>query len=293
MKHTCCFESRFYRGCILLAVLLTAGISAQLGIASMESPVERPSPILPLLSNPSENLQSTSFRLTSALGTQTLPVEQSEIPAVQSPQKPLNLEPIKSPTKAFLYSAIVPGSGQLYIGAKRGYLQIAAEVGLLAAYFITRSNAQSLREDYRAHVRDHVIFEGPTKFDDWDPIEDFEHATLFDNWHNVYTDNNGEPLERVGKWYWEDRKAFKDDERKIHDSPQRIVALDMRMDANDKFQLAKTFLGIAILNHLVSAIDARIAAKSYNKKHGSLGLDLQTNFSRHNIQSQLVLQKQF
>ena len=293
MEHTRCFEARFYRGCILLAVLLTAGISVQLGIASMESPVERPTPILPILGNPSENLQSTSFRLTSALGTQTLPAKQSEMPAVQSPQKPLNLEPIKSPTKAFLYSAIVPGSGQLYIGAKRGYLQIAAEVGLLAAYFITRSNAQSLREDYREQVRDHVIFEGPTKFDDWDPIEDFEHATLFDNWHNVYTDNNGEPLERVGKWYWEDRKAFKDDERKIHDSPQRIVALDMRMDANDKFQLAKTFLGIAILNHFVSAIDARIAAKSYNKKHGSLGLDLQTNFSRHNIQSQLVLQKRF
>ena len=293
MKHTCRFESRFCRCWILLIILFITGIPAQMGIASKEATVEHTSPILPLLDNSSENLQTTSFRLTSALGTQTLPAEQSEIPVVQSPQKPLNLEPIKSPTKAFLYSAIVPGSGQLYIGAKRGYLQIAAEVGLLAAYFITHSNAQSLREDYREHVRDHVIFEGPTKFDDWDPIEDFEHATLFDNWHNVYTDNNGEPLERVGKWYWEDRKAFKDDERKIHDSPQRIAALDMRMDANDKFQLAKTFLGIAILNHFVSAIDARIAAKSYNKKHGSLGLDLQTNFSGNNIHSQLVLQKRF
>ena len=67
----------------------------------------------------------------------------------------------------------------------------------------------------------------------------------------------------------------------------------MRMDANDKFQLAKTFLGIAILNHVVSAIDARIAAKSYNKKHSSLGLALQTSFSPQNIQSQLVLQKRF
>ena len=294
MKHTCCFESQFYRGWILLLVLLGIGISAQMGLASKGPGVEQPPQILPLSEKSSENFRGSSFRLISALGMQTLPTEQSEIPAVEGRQEPLNLEPTKSPTKAFLYSALVPGSGQLYIGAKRGYLQIAAEVGLLAAYFITRSNAQSLREDYREHVRDHVIPEGPTKFDAWDPIEDYEHATQFDNWRNIYMmENNGEPLERVGKWYWEDRKAFKDEERKTHNSPQREVAFQLRMDANDKFQLAKTFLGIAILNHVVSAIDARIAAKSYNKKHRPLGLDLQTSFSPHSVQSRLVLQKRF
>lgn len=289
MKHTCCFESRCYRGWILLVMLFSIEISMQMGLASKESTVQSSSQRFPL----SEKFWGTSFRLTSATGAQILPAKQSEIPSIEGQQSALNLEPMKSPTKAFLYSALVPGSGQLYIGAKRGYLQIAAEVGLLAAYFITRSSAQDLREDYREHVRQHVIFEGPTKFDDWDPIEDFEHATLFDNWHNVYTDNNGEPLERVGKWYWADRKAFKDEKREKPDSPQREVAYQLRMDANDKFQSAKTFLGIAILNHVVSAIDARIAAKNYNRKQSSLGLDLQTNISPHSVESRLVLQKRF
>lgn len=289
MKHTSCFESRFYRGWILLVVLLSIGISAQMGIASKGADVEQNSKILPL----SEKSLGSSFRLISALGTQTLPTEQSEILAIKEHPEPLNPEPTKSPTKAFLYSALVPGSGQLYIGARRGYLQIAAEVGFLAAYFIIRSNAQNLREDYREHVRNYVIFEGPTRFDDWDPIEDFEHATIFDNWHNVYTDNNGEPLERVGKWYWEDRKAFKDETREKADSPQRQVAYELRMEANDKFQLAKTFLGVALLNHVVSAVDARIAAKSYNKKHRSFELDLQTRVSPYNVQGLLVLQKRF
>ena len=284
MKHT---------AWILLVVLIATGIPGQVGIASKEPVIEQNYKILSLSEKSSENLRGASFRLISALGTQTLPTEQSEMPAIEDRQRPLNIEPKKSPTKAFLYSALVPGAGQLYTGAKRGYLQIAAEVGLLAAYFIIRSDAQSIREDYREHVRNHVDFEGPTKIHQWDPIEDFEHATLFDNWHNVYTDNNGEPLERVGKWYWEDRKAFKDEERKKHDSPQREVARKLRMDANDKFQLAKTFLGIAILNHVVSAVDARIAAKSYNKKHSSFGLDLQTTLSSYGIQSQLVLQKRF
>ena len=285
MKHICW---------ILFVMFFGIEISAQMAIASKRSAAECSFQVLPSLDKPSETFQGTSFRLASAMSAQTLPTEQSKIPAIEGHQEQLNLERTKSPTKAFLYSALVPGSGQLYIGAKRGYLQIAAEIGLLTAYFITRSNAQSLREDYRQHVRDHVVPEGPTKFDDWDPIEDFEHATLFDNWRNIYMmDGTGEPLERVGKWYWEDRRAFKDEERKDHDSPLREAALQMRMDANDKFQLAKTFLGIALLNHVVSAIDARIAAKSYNKKHSSFGLDLQTTLSPYDVQSQLVLQKRF
>ena len=247
MKHTCWF---------LLVVLLGIEISGQMGVASNGLGIKH-NPEIPLLPEKSrENFRRASFRLISALSTQILPTEQSKIPAIEKRHNSLNSKPTKSPTKAFLYSALVPGSGQLYIGAKRGYLQIAAEVGLLTAYFITRSSAQSIREDYREHVRDHVDFEGPTKIHQWDPIEDFEHATLFDNWHNVYTDNNGEPLERVGKWYWKDRKAFKDEEREKHDSPQREVAKKLRMDANDKFQMAKTFLGIAILNHVGSAIEA-------------------------------------
>ena len=278
---------------ILLVVLLVIETSAQMGIALKEPSAEQNFKISPLSEKSSGNLRGASFRLISALGTQTLPTEQSEIPSIEGTHGPLNIEPTKSPTKAFLYSALVPGSGQLYIGAKRGYLQIAAEVGLLAAYFMTRSNAQNLREDYREQVRDNIVFEGPTRIDNWDPIEDFEHATQYENWNHPY--DSEATRARTGKWYWKrDGEAFKDHPAKeVPASEARLEAFEMRMDANDKFQLAKTFLGIAVLNHVVSAVDARIAAKSYNKKHSSLGLDLQTSFSPQNVQSQLVLQKRF
>lgn len=239
-----------------------------------------------------ENPHLTTFLLTSALGTQTLK-ENTEI---------LNqAQPIKSPNRAFLSSLVVPGSGQLYIGAKRGYLQIAAEVGLLTFYLITHNSANGLRDDYHQQVRDHVIFDGPGTFDTWDEIEDFEHATLFDNWHNVYTDNNGQPLQRVGKWYWDDRKAFKDEARgDKHNSPHRGVALQLRNDANDKFERARTFLGLIILNHVVSAIDARIAAKSHNKKNmpqaisaRPLELKMQTTLLSDSVESQILLRKRF
>ncbi len=276
-----------YTRWIAFVLLIHGAMFAWLSVASAE--VE---------SNKS-GFERTSFRLIAALGMQALPVDQSEASSIGGHQNTLNPESSKSPTKAFLYSALVPGSGQLYIGAKRGYLQIATEVGFLAAYFITRSNAEDLRKDYRAQVRRHVIPEEPTKFNDWDPIEDFEHATQYENWNHEY---DSDPTRaRTGKWYWEDLKAFKDDPSKeVPDSEERLKALKLREDANDKFQSARTFVGIVILNHVVSAIDARIATKSYNKKHAPQAafpkpfeLELQTTVSPHTLQSRVVLRKRF
>lgn len=266
--------------CWMVLMLLTGAV---MGISPLSAAAD---------THPNETgFERTSFRLISALGNQTL----------EGGSERLNPGQMKSPNKAFLYSTLVPGAGQLYVGAKRGYLQIAAEVGLLTAYFMTHNSAENLRDDYREQVRQHVKFDGPGTFETWDPVEDYEHATLFDNWHNVYTDDNGKPVERTGKWYWSDRAAFKDETRADKgDSPLRKDALEMREDANDKFEFARTLLGVVILNHVVSAIDARIATKSYNKKYAPqatspkpIELALQTTASPHAVQSQVVLRKRF
>ena len=244
---------------------------------------------------------AASFRLVSALGARHLDVEQ--IGGVTGVEWTTTL---KSPNRAFLSSLIIPGSGQLYVGAKRGYFYILAEVGMLAAYFVTRSDAENTREQYREHVREHVAFEWPyqaaEQFEKWDPIEDYEHATLFDNWRNVYTERNGEPLERVGAWYWKDRQAFKDEERGEgnHDSPQREIAKTLRYEANDKFERARTFLGIVILNHVISAVEARISAIRSNRRYmaqaappRSFEFDVRTSVSPHAAETRLVLRKRF
>ena len=70
--------------------------------------------------------------------------------------------------------------------AKYGYIYTAAEVGLLVTYFILRNNAMNTRDEYREVVRKNIIFEGPGNFEAWDPIEDFEHATQYENWNHVY-----------------------------------------------------------------------------------------------------------
>ena len=240
----------------------------------------------------------TAFYLDSALGNRVL-ADQSTV----TTQTSQSLQPRKSPNEAFLYSLVIPGMGQLYTGAKHGYFYTAAEVGLLVTYFVLRNNASNTREDYRDVVREHVNFIGAGSFEDWDPIEDFEHATQYETWNHVY--DSEETRRRTGKWYWSDLDPSLKNEPDLNidfDSQHRLEAFDLRQEANDTFQLARTVLGVAILNHVVSAVEARITAKRINTRWQDMSMqtsantfeiDLQTDMSAGTLAGALVLRKRF
>ncbi len=234
----------------------------------------------------------TNFYLESNLGIRAI-TGQSDI----STNSETILTPRKSPNEAFLYSLAIPGMGQLYTGAKHGYIYTAAEVGLFITYFILRNKAVKTRDDYREVVRDHVIFIGPGSFEKWDLVEDFEHATQYENWNHLY--DSDETRNRTGKWYWKDLDPSLKDEKDTaieFDSKYRLEAFDLRQNANDTFQTARTMLGLVILNHIVSAVEARITAKRWNQKQqASKGfeIDVQTDVTSESFKSALVLRKQF
>ena len=240
----------------------------------------------------------TAFYLDSALGNRTL-TNQSAV-VMEATQE---FQARKSPNEAFLYSLVIPGMGQLYTGAKRGYLYAAADVVLLGTYFFLRNNASNTREDYRDVVRQHVTFIGPGSFEDWDPIEDFEHATQYETWNHVY--DSEETRKRTGKWYWGDLDPNLKNEPDLDidfDSRYRLDAFDLRQQANDTFQLARTILGVAILNHVVSAVEARISTKRLNNRLQNrltqtqidgLEINLQTDISAGAPIGVLVLRKSF
>ena len=240
----------------------------------------------------------TAFYLDSALGSRTLE-EESTVVMEASPE----LQTRKSPNEAFLYSLVIPGMGQLYTGAKRGYLYAAADVVLLGTYFFLRNSAANTREDYRDVVRQHVTFIGPGSFEDWDPIEDFEHATQYETWNHVY--DSDATRARTGKWYWSDIDPNLKNEPDLgidFDSRYRLEAFDLRQKANDTFQLARTLLGMAILNHVVSAVEARISTKRFNNRLqrtltqtriNALEIDLQTDLVAGAPVGLLMLRKRF
>lgn len=242
-----------------------------------------------------------AFALDSKLGNRSL-ANQSAATIAASQE----LQPRKSPNEAFLYSLVIPGMGQLYTGAKRGYIYTAAEVGFLATFFILRNSAANTRDDYRDVVRDHVIFIGPGSFEDWDPIEDFEHATQYETWNHDY--DSEATRNRTGKWYWADlnpdlkNENHRDLEERGLGSKYRLEAFDLRQKANDTFERAKLFLGLAILNHVVSAVEARITTKRFNSRlqnplsqtgYRTFDIDVWTDSSTGAMTSALVLRKRF
>lgn len=241
---------------------------------------------------------ATAFYLDSTLGNRSL----ANASAVTM-ETSASLQPRKSPNEAFLYSLVIPGMGQLYTGAKRGYLYAAADVVLLTTYFVLRNRASNTRENYRDVVRQHVTFIGPGSFEDWDPIEDFEHATQYETWNHVY--DSEETRTRTGKWYWADLDPSLKNEPDLDidfDSRHRLEAFDLRQQANDTFQRARTILGLAILNHVVSAVEARITTKRFNTRlqntmaqtqANTLEIDLQTDIEAGALTSALVLRKRF
>ncbi|RKU23793.1 hypothetical protein C6499_17850 [Candidatus Poribacteria bacterium] len=217
----------------------------------------------------------TAFYLESTLGNRTL-ANQSTVTTAASPE----LQPRKSPNEAFLYSLVIPGMGQLYTGAKRGYIYTAAEVGFLATFFIFRNSASNIRDDYRDAVREHVVFIGPGSFEKWDPIEDFEHATQYETWNHDY--DTEATQKRTGKWYWKDidpnlkDERHRDLEKRGITSNYRLEAFELREKANDTFERAKFFLGLAILNHAISAVEARITTKRFNSRLENMSTQTQT-----------------
>ncbi|MXV76481.1 hypothetical protein F4Z99_19695 [Candidatus Poribacteria bacterium] len=243
----------------------------------------------------------TAFALDSKLGTRSL-ANQSSVTMAASQA----LQPRKSPNEAFLYSLVIPGMGQLYTGAKRGYIYIAAEAGFLAAYFTLRNSAANTRDDYRDVVRDHVKFIGAGSFEDWDPIEDFEHATQYETWNHDY--DSEATRNRTGKWYWADlnpdlkNENHRDLEERGLGSKYRLEAFELRQEANDTFERAKFFLGLAILNHVVSAVEARITTKRFNTRlqnpisqarTRTFDIDVRADLSTGGLTSALVLRKRF
>jgi len=143
----------------------------------------------------------------------------------------------KSPGKAFILSAIVPGTGELYAENKRGIAFMATEAVFWLTYFVLHGKANDLKDDYLAFVDENIMFEddSPVKSTATWTLEDYEHSTQSDNWHYVYTENNGNPVPRGGKFYWKDLPEDKISEpagELVSNSSLRLEAYQKRMSSN-------------------------------------------------------------
>src|SRR6056297_483974 len=101
----------------------------------------------------------------------------------------------KSPARAFLYSLIVPGTGQYYVNSKtRGNIFITMEVIGLSAYLYESYSSNWKIEHYKSYADSHF------NYSDNDP----EKKSYVEMWHllkdRVYASENL-PYHKVGEYY--------------------------------------------------------------------------------------------
>ncbi|PJA26227.1 MAG: hypothetical protein CO189_12065 [candidate division Zixibacteria bacterium CG_4_9_14_3_um_filter_46_8] len=168
----------------------------------------------------------------------------------------------KSPVNAFLYSLAIPGLGELYAGSRhKPYIFLYIDMVLITSEMIYFQEGLNGEAAYRRYADLHW-FRDP--FNIW--WNTLDSATQAGYSHRLPPTNDYEYYENIGKydqfvWGWDD---FVVDGPVL--TPHREHYLELRKKANDKFDTARTFMVVAMVNHVVSAFDAAFTAKSYNKR---------------------------
>lgn len=202
---------------------------------------------------------------------------------------------MKSPGKAFLYSLLVPGAGQLYYGSKIkavGFLGVEAASWIFYAKF--RGDGHTLTDEFEAFQEDHWSEDAYRDYLEWvyDHRDD-DSIGAPEISHNLPDTRTQQYYEMTGKydqfsWGWDDARldgrglegvdttsgnpysgsnppdTAKND--RVPTSANRLKYETMRHDANKKFDNATKMIIVASINHLASAVEALISTKMRNNK---------------------------
>ena len=161
----------------------------------------------------------------------------------------------KDPRKAFLFSALLPGAGELYAGRKRGLFFTAFEIGGLTTYMLMNRRGNDRKKQVFAFANSH-----------WDSARCAPDCLD----PSIGTEALGEPgsqqyYEQIGKYNkfqegWDDY-----DPASSGLSANRQTYVTMRHNMNQAYKLATWMAGGVLFNHVFSAIQAALIVKSDNK----------------------------
>lgn len=215
----------------------------------------------------------------------------------------------KLPGRAMLLSAVIPGTGQLYAGAKiRGAVFLALEAAGWTAFAMYQTKGKDKEDEYEKFADDHWIrdwywdavqeiaatngFTGDVRLTPWSELITGNY--LPDNFtHELPSSNTQQYYEMIGKYlsqfgfgwddefddpdttqYWDGR--FEDNNPTIYNN--------MRYDSNKLLDNATIALEIVLVNHVISALDAGFLVRRQNKRAVETSLNVeQKMFNREPI----------
>jgi len=217
----------------------------------------------------------------------------------------------KSPKKAFLYSLLIPGWGQVYSESNiiKPIAMFGIEIGSWVGYFMYKNDGNDMTDEYEAFADAHWIEgnradsinpEAQQEYWDWyfrllandEPVPTTE--TLPEDRSQQYYEMIGKYDQFAGGWddYWTENEeiAWYDYVNANKDTPNRITYNNMRGDANDKLDAANNFILVAMANHLISAFDAALAANRFNKRNSDESwLSVNTEMKRYSATEEMPI----
>lgn len=167
--------------------------------------------------------------------------------------------PARKPGLALLFSVLVPGLGQLYNGDDRGYLYMGVEAGAWFARASYKDAGDKKEGEYEAYARQHwqhARYRGSAGQDGCDWTTRADSLILWFEVNDVqqfYEELGKLEAYRCG---WDDFREAYDPTDPARLSPHRAEYRDLRKKSNDLLKKSELALSVAVLNRIVSGIDA-------------------------------------
>jgi hypothetical protein len=190
-------------------------------------------------------------------------------------------KPVRKPGVSFLLSAILPGAGQLYNGDDRGYLYLGIEAAAWFArlsYLDAGNRKESEFERYADVHWTRDLYR--TQRDSLGANYHAEDDTLLSEF--LLRDQQ-QYYEEIGKYDkfragWDDWAATYDPANDRALSPNRAHYRKMRQQSNDLLDRARLALAAAMVNRVVSGVDAFRTARGRAEGGSESSLRLESGF---------------
>ena len=190
-------------------------------------------------------------------------------------------KPRRKPGISFLFSAILPGAGQLYNGDNRGYLYLGIEAAAWFARLSYRDAGKKKENEFERFADVHWTLNLYRAQKDslgagYTPANDSLIVEFFRRDQQQYYEELGKYDKfRAG---WDDWAATYDPANDRALSPNRAQYRKMRQQSNDLLDRARLALAAAMVNRVVSGVDAFRTARGRAQGAPESSLRLESGF---------------
>jgi len=167
-----------------------------------------------------------------------------------------------SKAKAFFLSLAVPGMGEYYAGSKKmGTIFLCTEIALWAGYFAFQIYGDWKEQDFKQYAMAHAGVQAKGKnhqyfvnIENFDNIRAYNEAKLQQrDTEAVYPEND------EFSWQWDQTK-------------NRLKYEQMRVSSDQAYSRAVLMIGVIVVNHIVSGIDAIRVVRKAQKNPVQVGV---------------------